>query len=157
MSRPIVLTSPMDGSPQVVRFDATTLWHLDAAEWAPSTASFTSIPSCPRHVRCTLNRCHDVAARRTVSKGAGSRHADEARPPCGSCYSILRPSLLTNARHLPSSRSILAAYSEGVLGTGPPPSEIRRFFTSSELTTWRSSLLSRSMIAGGVPAGASSP
>jgi hypothetical protein len=42
MSRPIVLTSPMDGSPQVVRFDATTLWHLDAAEWAPSTASFTS-------------------------------------------------------------------------------------------------------------------
>jgi len=29
----------MDGSPQVVRFDATTLWHFDAAEWAPSTAS----------------------------------------------------------------------------------------------------------------------
>jgi hypothetical protein len=23
----------------VVRFDATTLWHVDAAEWAPSTAS----------------------------------------------------------------------------------------------------------------------
>src|SRR6516225_5561877 len=32
----------MDGSPQVVRFDATTLWHFDAAEWAPSTASFAS-------------------------------------------------------------------------------------------------------------------
>jgi hypothetical protein len=29
----------MDGSPQVVRFDVTTLWHFDAAEWAPSTAS----------------------------------------------------------------------------------------------------------------------
>src|SRR5262245_1780724 len=29
----------MDGTPQVVRFDAATLWHLDAAEWAPSTAS----------------------------------------------------------------------------------------------------------------------
>src|SRR5262249_36034575 len=42
MSRPIVLTSPMDGTPQVVRFDATTLWHLDAAEWAPSTASSAS-------------------------------------------------------------------------------------------------------------------
>jgi hypothetical protein len=26
----------------VVRFDVTTLWHLDAAEWAPSTASFAS-------------------------------------------------------------------------------------------------------------------
>jgi hypothetical protein len=34
-----MLTSLMDGTPQVVRFDATTLWHLDAAEWAPSTAS----------------------------------------------------------------------------------------------------------------------
>src|SRR5215510_1010299 len=32
----------MDGTPQVVRFDATTLWHLDAAEWAPSTASLTT-------------------------------------------------------------------------------------------------------------------
>src|SRR5262245_12715969 len=29
----------MDGTPHAVRFDATTLWHLDAAEWAPSTAS----------------------------------------------------------------------------------------------------------------------
>src|SRR6516225_8469368 len=35
----------MDGSPQVVRFDATTLWHFDAAEWAPSTASFASGPT----------------------------------------------------------------------------------------------------------------
>jgi hypothetical protein len=32
----------MDGTPQVVRFDVTTLWHLDAAEWAPSTASIAS-------------------------------------------------------------------------------------------------------------------
>jgi hypothetical protein len=40
-----VLTSPMDGSPQVVRFDVTTLWHFDAAEWAPSTASKADKPS----------------------------------------------------------------------------------------------------------------
>ena len=39
-----MLTSPMDGSPQVVRFDATTLWHVDAAEWAPSTASNAVFP-----------------------------------------------------------------------------------------------------------------
>jgi hypothetical protein len=38
----------MDGSPQVVRFDATTLWHFDAAEWAPSTAS-----NSVSDVRCT--------------------------------------------------------------------------------------------------------
>jgi hypothetical protein len=39
ISRPIVITSPMDGSLKVVRFNATTLWHFDAAQWAPSTAS----------------------------------------------------------------------------------------------------------------------
>src|SRR5260221_14469466 len=45
----------MDGTPQVVRFDVTTLWHLDAAEWAPSTASkpvshevSKCFPVCPR-------------------------------------------------------------------------------------------------------------
>jgi hypothetical protein len=27
----------------VVCFNATTLWHFDAAEWAPSTASFASV------------------------------------------------------------------------------------------------------------------
>src|SRR5262245_28447420 len=96
----------------------------------------------------------DIPDRQLVPR---SRHADEARPRYASGYSILRPSLLTNARHLPSSRSMLAAYSSGVLGMGPPPSEIRRNFTSSELTIWRSSLLSCWTIAGDVPLGASSP
>jgi hypothetical protein len=27
--------TPVDGSPKVLRFDATTLWRLDAAEWMP--------------------------------------------------------------------------------------------------------------------------
>src|SRR6266545_6014143 len=53
MSRPIVLTSPMDGSPQVVRFDATTLWHFDAAEWAPSTASNSALGRCLHNLRIT--------------------------------------------------------------------------------------------------------
>jgi hypothetical protein len=43
----------MDGSPQVVHFDATTLWHFDAAEWAPSTASKADIEARPRNVRFT--------------------------------------------------------------------------------------------------------
>src|SRR5262249_17576121 len=42
----------MDGSPQVVRFDATTLWHFDAAEWAPSTASKAEILDLS--IRCPL-------------------------------------------------------------------------------------------------------
>src|SRR5262245_48956590 len=50
----------MDASPQVVRFDATTLWHLDAAEWAPSTASFTSFPPS-RRVR-SAPRCDAVGS-----------------------------------------------------------------------------------------------
>jgi hypothetical protein len=41
----------MDGSPQVVRFDATTLWHFDAAGWAPSTASKADIRRCLLNVR----------------------------------------------------------------------------------------------------------
>ena len=55
-----------------LRFDATTLWHSDAAEWAPSTASFASLPGrakiglCPLHsvsdgiLRC--NECSDLAS-----------------------------------------------------------------------------------------------
>src|SRR5215472_9803223 len=33
----------MDGSPQRGLLHATTLWHFDAAEWAPSTASLADI------------------------------------------------------------------------------------------------------------------
>ena len=32
-----------DGSPQRVELHATALWHFDAAEWAPSTASLADI------------------------------------------------------------------------------------------------------------------
>jgi hypothetical protein len=39
-----VLTSPMDGSPHSGSLNATTLWHIDAVEWAPSTVSFAGDP-----------------------------------------------------------------------------------------------------------------
>jgi hypothetical protein len=35
----------------MVRFDATTLWHFDAAEWAPSTASKAEKLDLPLEVR----------------------------------------------------------------------------------------------------------
>src|SRR5450631_3883149 len=35
-----------------LRFDATTLWHSDAAEWAPSTASFAAYLLSARAGRC---------------------------------------------------------------------------------------------------------
>jgi hypothetical protein len=40
-------TAPLN----VVCYNATTLWHFDAAEWAPSTASFATETRCPRYVR----------------------------------------------------------------------------------------------------------
>jgi hypothetical protein len=39
-------TAPLN----VVRFGATTLWHLDAEERAPSTTSIASFSTPPRHV-----------------------------------------------------------------------------------------------------------
>src|SRR6516165_2526256 len=43
----------MDGPPQRGSLHATTLWHFDAAEWAPSTASLADI--------LTVRRLHAVA------------------------------------------------------------------------------------------------
>jgi len=40
-------TAPLN----VVRFGATTLWHFDAEERAPSTTSGTTNLQCPRDVR----------------------------------------------------------------------------------------------------------
>jgi hypothetical protein len=40
----------------VVRFNATTLWHIDAAEWAPSTASFSTISTWLCDVRLSSGR-----------------------------------------------------------------------------------------------------
>ena len=58
--RPIVLTSPMDGSPQCGLLCTTTLWHFDAAERAPSTASKADISHCNRHDRFTPEGGHRI-------------------------------------------------------------------------------------------------
>jgi len=47
---------------KVVRFDATTLWHLDASEWVPSTASEADAASSRSHVRFTPKRTNSAAA-----------------------------------------------------------------------------------------------
>jgi hypothetical protein len=56
----------MDGSPQVVRFDATTLWHVDAAEWAPSTAS-----NSVSDVRCTTGFSTESGSRSATLRCRG--------------------------------------------------------------------------------------
>src|SRR5450755_82304 len=37
-----------------LRFDPTTLWHFDAAEWAPSTTSLATDPFSANSDRCPL-------------------------------------------------------------------------------------------------------
>jgi hypothetical protein len=37
-----------------LRFDATTLWHFDAAEWAPSTTSLATEPFSASFGQCPL-------------------------------------------------------------------------------------------------------
>jgi hypothetical protein len=44
ISKPIVVICMWTAPLNVVRFDATTLWHFDAAERAPSTTSTTASP-----------------------------------------------------------------------------------------------------------------
>src|SRR5262249_7927428 len=72
-------------------------------------------------------------------------------------YSIFKPCLATSAAHLSSSRLIFSAYCSGVLGAGSSPRETRRFLKSSAASIVRSSLLSRSTIGRGTPAGAVRP
>jgi len=43
----------MDGSPQCGLLHATTLWHFDASERAPSTASKADIRAAKSHARST--------------------------------------------------------------------------------------------------------
>src|SRR4029453_10511717 len=75
-----------------------------------------------------------------------THHKSEA-----SYYSALAPDVLTIADHLVSSRSMSAAYSSGVEGSGSAPSSVSRDFRSSDMTAARSAALSLSMIARGVP------
>jgi len=45
ISNPIVVICMWTAPLNVVRFGATTLWHLDAEERAPSTTSTTAAPA----------------------------------------------------------------------------------------------------------------
>jgi hypothetical protein len=65
-----------------LRFDATTLWHFDAAEWAPSTTSFATDPSSAGADRCPLcpnsdrflRRCEISLNAKTCLKRRSKQH-----------------------------------------------------------------------------------
>ena len=50
-------------------FDATSLWHFDAAGQAPSTASLADIAAAPPNVRFTRERGHRVRDRGSACHG----------------------------------------------------------------------------------------
>jgi len=66
----------------VVRFNATTLWHSDAAEWAPSTASNAGGPSIgtivvwPHHVGKIVGQENG----KWIVQSGNDSHAVRARP-----------------------------------------------------------------------------
>ena len=63
----------------MVRFNATTLWHIDAVEWAPSTASIASFERYP-HVCFTPNYGRITATQRTDALGHLLPHATQQTP-----------------------------------------------------------------------------
>jgi hypothetical protein len=73
----------MDGSPNSGRFHATTLWHIDAVEWAPSTSSKADTRPKELDVRFTPKsgiwgrREMGAWSRRVASDQAIVPHADK--------------------------------------------------------------------------------
>jgi hypothetical protein len=59
ISKPIVVICMWTAPLNVVRFDATTLWHFDAAERAPSTTSDSAAPTIEPRGSNASNNGHD--------------------------------------------------------------------------------------------------
>src|SRR5947209_14500373 len=102
----------MDGSPQVVRFDATTLWHFDAAEWAPSTASIAPQATgqgrgaCPLLLQFLTSRSA-AAERRDVPTGdIGESYSITSSARASSVGGTSRPSALAVLRLMTSSNFV---------------------------------------------------
>src|SRR5215831_11943783 len=72
-------------------------------------------------------------------------------------HSALIPTAFTRSDHIVSSRSMMAAYSCGVVGCGSAPSTRSRSRTSSLASAALSARLSLSITVRGVPAGAATP
>lgn len=122
--------------------------------------SAARIAQCAMHAASGLPRAR--SARRLFFRSVRPRARLRTRPThrrdqSGSAHSTFRLSFLIRTDHLASSRSMSAAYSAGLDGSGSPPSAAMRSRTSREASAVRSSLFTRAMISFGVPAGASSP
>src|SRR5712691_9007506 len=94
-----------------------------------------------------------------VTQSAGHGHSCLSSPWTMSLlsYSGLMPTALTRSDHIVTSRSMMAAYSSGVVGCGSAPSTASRLRTSSVASAALSARFNLSMMARGVPAGAARP
>ena len=101
----------------------------------------------PRHVR-------DSAA--VQGRPLEDQH-DGVKRSAGAAYCTVAPDISTSLRHLTSSLSMKALNSAGVLPTGSLPCSASFAFTSGERSASMVARLIRSMMSGGVFAGASKP
>ena len=99
------------------------------------------------------DHCRDRATgqRRPLEHQAGGLSGAAAR------YCTVAPDISTSFRHLTSSLSMKALNSAGVLPTGSLPCSASFAFSSGERSASIVALLIRSMMSGGVFAGATSP
>ena len=102
-----MLTSPTDGSLIVARSNATTLWHIDAVEWAPNAthsrrrAMSVSLPTPDVLLSRKKRRSGPISDQVQRSKIAHYSITSSARPSNGS--GTVMPSALAVLRLITSS------------------------------------------------------
>jgi hypothetical protein len=74
----IISAKGRNGTAELFKINATTLWHFDAAEWAPSTASIASFSPSADDFRSTSMNGH-LQCRSTCPKSATNGHAPPQR------------------------------------------------------------------------------
>jgi hypothetical protein len=80
----LVLSADWVPASEVVRFNAITLWHIDAAKWAPPTASKSATSRTPP---CNLHRAPYQDLRLVEGPEGNPRRALETFLPNGTTYS----------------------------------------------------------------------
>src|ERR1700730_5958133 len=105
------------------------------------------------HCRIAHDRSSPHKNRGVASHEKRGRPWKVPPPPHSTCA----PANLTTFSHFSVSAAIIAPKASGVEISGSPPSSVRRFFISGSASTALTSLLSFSMISGGVFFGAPMP
>src|SRR5215472_9946727 len=99
----------MDGSPQRGLLHATTLWHFDAAEWAPSTASLADIRSQRTQRRQRLGSVNGCVALYAEESTPGQRSISSNSQASRSLATVSHSRAIASSACLNSRLRICAA------------------------------------------------